>query len=37
MLDSKLVRTQTEEVAARLATRGYVLDVSLVESLEARR
>lgn len=37
MLDSKLVRTQTEDVAARLATRGYVLDVSLVESLEARR
>ncbi|MCI1010198.1 serine--tRNA ligase [Pseudomonas oryzihabitans] len=37
MLDSKLVRTQTEEVAARLATRGYVLDVALVESLEARR
>jgi len=37
MLDSKLVRTQTEEVAARLATRGYVLNVSLVESLEARR
>ena len=37
MLDSKLVRTQTEEVAARLATRGYVLDVSLMESLEARR
>lgn len=37
MLDSKLVRTQTEEVAARLAIRGYVLDVSLVESLEARR
>ncbi|WP_312379554.1 serine--tRNA ligase [Pseudomonas oryzihabitans] len=37
MLDSKLVRTQTEEVAARLATRGYVLDVGLVESLEARR
>lgn len=37
MLDSKLVRTQTEEVAARLATRGYVLDVGLVESLETRR
>ena len=37
MLDSKLVRTQTEEVAARLATRGYVLDVGQVESLEARR
>ncbi|WP_278440432.1 serine--tRNA ligase [Pseudomonas oryzihabitans] len=37
MLDSKLVRTQTKEVAARLATRGYVLDVGLVESLEARR
>lgn len=37
MLDSKLVRTQTQEVATRLATRGYVLDVSLVESLEARR
>ncbi|WP_421681505.1 serine--tRNA ligase [Stutzerimonas urumqiensis] len=37
MLDSKLVRTQPHEVAARLAARGYQLDVAQLESLEARR
>ncbi|MEZ1349931.1 hypothetical protein, partial [Pseudomonas aeruginosa] len=28
MLDPKLVRTQPQEVAARLATRGFQLDVA---------
>lgn len=37
MLDSKLVRTQVHEVAARLATRGFVLDVARIEALEAQR
>lgn len=37
MLDSKLVRTQLSEVAARLATRGFTLDVERIEALEAQR
>ena len=37
MLDSKLVRTQLQDVAARLATRGYQLDVARFEALEAQR
>jgi seryl-tRNA synthetase len=37
MLDSKLVRTQLHEVAERLATRGFVLDVARFEALEAQR
>ncbi|SIS20583.1 seryl-tRNA synthetase [Aquipseudomonas alcaligenes] len=37
MLDSKLVRGQLEEVAARLATRGFQLDVVRFEALEAQR
>ncbi|PYC20997.1 serine--tRNA ligase [Pseudomonas alcaligenes] len=37
MLDSKLVRSQLEEVAARLATRGFQLDVARFEALEAQR
>lgn len=37
MLDPKLVRSQTQQIAERLATRGYALDVSLLESLESRR
>ena len=37
MLDSKLVRTQLQDVAARLATRGYQLDVARIEALEAQR
>ncbi|MFG0721357.1 serine--tRNA ligase [Pseudomonas sp. GLN_6] len=37
MLDSKLVRTQLQEVAERLATRGFVLDVARFEALEAQR
>ncbi|TBV09942.1 serine--tRNA ligase [Phytopseudomonas dryadis] len=37
MLDSKLVRSQLHEIAQRLATRGYELDVTRVEALEAQR
>lgn len=37
MLDSKLVRSQPAEIAARLATRGFTLDVAALEALEARR
>ena len=37
MLDSKLVRTQLQDVADRLATRGYQLDVARIEALEAQR
>ncbi len=37
MLDSKLVRTQLQEIADRLATRGFQLDVARFESLEAQR
>jgi seryl-tRNA synthetase len=37
MLDPKLIRNQLQEVAARLRTRGYELDVTRIESLESRR
>ncbi|MEO4046676.1 serine--tRNA ligase [Pseudomonas sp. CAU 1711] len=37
MLDSKLVRSQLAEVAQRLATRGFQLDVARFEALEAQR
>ena len=37
MLDSKLLRTQLHEVAARLATRGFEMDVAQIEALEAQR
>jgi len=37
MLDPKLIRTQLQEVAERLATRGYQLDVARIEALEAQR
>jgi len=37
MLDPHLLRQQPAELAARLATRGYTLDVSALESLEAER
>ena len=36
MLDSKLVRAQLHEVAERLASRGFQLDVVRFEALEAR-
>ncbi|MEZ1355773.1 serine--tRNA ligase, partial [Pseudomonas aeruginosa] len=35
--DPKLVRTQPQEVAARLATRGFQLDVARIEALEEQR
>jgi seryl-tRNA synthetase len=37
MLDPRLVRSQPQLVAERLATRGFELDVDALESLEARR
>lgn len=37
MLDSKLVRTQPQEVAERLAARGFTLDVARIEALESQR
>ncbi|HEX4550424.1 serine--tRNA ligase [Pseudomonas sp.] len=37
MLDPKLLRDQTQEVAERLASRGFSLDVARIESLEERR
>lgn len=37
MLDSKLVRTQLADVAERLATRGFQLDVVRFEALESQR
>ncbi|RRW39276.1 serine--tRNA ligase [Ectopseudomonas oleovorans] len=37
MLDSKLVRTQLTEIAERLATRGFVVDVARFEALESQR
>ncbi len=37
MLDAKLVRTQPQLLAERLATRGYELDLGQLEALESRR
>lgn len=37
MLDSKLLRTQLQDVADRLASRGYTLDVARLEALESQR
>ena len=37
MLDAKLVRTQLQDVADRLASRGFQLDVARFEALEAQR
>ncbi|MFC4862096.1 serine--tRNA ligase [Pseudomonas sp. JS3066] len=37
MLDAKLVRTQPREIAERLATRGFELDVARLEALENQR
>lgn len=37
MLDSKLVRTQPQEVAKKLATRGFTLDVKRIAALEEQR
>src|SRR5690606_30652074 len=37
MLDPKLLRTETDTIAAQLAQRGFPLDVSLLTQLEAER
>ena len=37
MLDSKYLRQDVEQTAARLAARGYELDVAVVTELEERR
>ena len=37
MLDPKRVRTQTEEIARRLAIKGYTFDQATFAQLEARR
>jgi len=37
MLDAKLLRSQLQDVADRLSTRGYSLDVARIEALEAQR
>lgn len=37
MLDSRTVRTQPQQLAEALATRGYVLEVERIETLEAQR
>jgi seryl-tRNA synthetase len=37
MIDSKLLRSSTEEVARNLARRGYRLDVQALQQLEERR
>lgn len=37
MLDPKLIRSELHAIAERLATRGFQLDVTRIESLEAQR
>src|SRR5680860_1575155 len=37
MLDPKLVRNQTEEIARRLAIKNFVFDITAFEQLEERR
>jgi len=37
MLDPKLLRAELEQTAAKLARRGYALDVELIGALEAQR
>ncbi|WP_373568061.1 hypothetical protein, partial [Limimaricola sp. G21655-S1] len=37
MLDIQLLRSNIEEVAARLAARGYTLEADAFNSLEAER
>ncbi len=37
MLDPKLLRNHLPEIATRLATRGFVLDIARIERLEAER
>ena len=37
MLDSRLVRTEPQQLAQQLATRGFTLDVEAITALEAQR
>lgn len=37
MLDSKLLRTELDETAAKLARRGFKLDVDTIRKLEEQR
>ncbi len=37
MLDPRLIRNELHETAAKLATRGFTLDVATLEALEAQR
>lgn len=37
MLDSKLLRTELDETAAKLARRGFKLDVETIRNLEEQR
>ena len=37
MLDSKLLRTELDETAAKLARRGFKLDVETIRTLEEQR
>ena len=37
MLDSKLLRSNLQDVADRLASRGFTLDVARIDALEAKR
>ena len=37
MLDSKLLRTELDETAAKLARRGFALDVDTLRQLEVKR
>ena len=37
MIDLKLIRNQIDEIASRLKTRGYELDVNAIKSLEEKR
>jgi seryl-tRNA synthetase len=37
MLDSKLLRTELDETAAKLARRGFALDVDTLRQLEEKR
>lgn len=37
MLDSKLLRTELDETAAKLARRGFTLDVDTIRTLEEQR
>jgi len=37
MLDPKLLRTELEQTATKLARRGHILDIELISALESQR